>query len=139
LLFAAQIVATGLLARSVQFMVLVYMQITAAALCSLAAFIVTDRDFTVFFNRQALGPLLYLGILATFACYFLQTYAQRFISPAKAGIFLAAEALFGAVFSVIAGYDKPSPRMAAGGLIVFFSLILPDIWVTRKLKTLPKR
>jgi drug/metabolite transporter (DMT)-like permease len=127
LLFAAQIVATESLLGGMDYRVLLFLQFAAAAVCSLAAFLVTGRDFTPFLNPAGAGSVLFLGVFSTCLCYLLQTSAQRFVPSSTAAILLSMESLFGAVFSVLAGYDALSPRLALGGALVLVSVALPDL------------
>ena len=127
-LFACQITATGVLTAKMDYKVLLFLQFAAASLCALAAFLFLDRDFTIFIQPDALFPLLYLGIFSTCICYFLQTKAQTRVSSSTAAILLSTEALSGSFFSVLAGYDALSPKLIAGGLIIFLSVILPDVY-----------
>ena len=128
LFFALQIVSTGVFAPSVHHLVLVFTQFTTAAILSLAVFLLGDRDFSGFTGLRGAGSVLFLGTFSTFLCYFLQTYAQRFVASSKAGIILGMEALFGTVFSVIVGYDQPNPRMVLGGIMMLTSIVLPEFF-----------
>jgi drug/metabolite transporter (DMT)-like permease len=132
LFFALQIVSTGVFAPSVHHLVLVFTQFTTAAILSLAVFLLGDRDFSGFAGLQGAGSVLFLGIFSTFLCYFLQTYAQRFVSSSKAGIIMGMEALSGTVFSVIIGYDQPNPRMVLGGIMMLGSIILPELFAEKR-------
>jgi drug/metabolite transporter (DMT)-like permease len=135
LFFALQIVSTGVFAASVHHLVLVFTQFITAAILSLAVFLLGSRDFSGFAGLQGAGSVLFLGTFSTFLCYFLQTYAQRFVSSSKAGIVMGMEALFGTIFSMIAGYDQPNLRMVLGGLMMLSSIILPEFFA----KTGPQR
>lgn len=128
-LFACQIVATGILAPKMDFRVLVFLQLAVAALCALVVFLFTDGDFSSFLRPRGFAALLYLGTFSTCVCYFLQTKAQVRVPSSTAAIILSTESLFGAVFSVMVGYDKLDARLVAGGIIIFCSVILPDIWL----------
>jgi len=44
------------------------------------------------------------------------------------GILLSTESLFGAIASVIVGYDILSPRMIIGGLLMFIAITMPNVW-----------
>lgn len=128
-LFACQITATGVLAGKMDFRVLVFLQLSAAALCALAVFLFTDGNFTSFLEPNGAAALIFLGVFATCVCYFLQTKAQVRVPSSTAAIILSTESLFGAVFSVIIGYDRLEARLVLGGAIIFGSVILPDVWL----------
>lgn len=130
-LFACQITATGVLAPKMDLRVLVFLQLATSALCALIVFCIVDRDFAAFHNPHGFAAVLYLGVFSTCICYFLQTKSQTRVSSSTAAIILSTEALFGAVLSVMLGYDALDARLIFGGLIIFGSVILPDIWMRR--------
>jgi len=125
--FALQIVFTGIFARELHYIVLVFMQFLVASLFSLLVFIFADRGIQGFAGATGLFSVLFLGVFSTFLCYFLQTWAQRFVTSSKAGIIMGLEALFGTLFSIIIGYDHLNMRMAFGGLFMLTSIILPEL------------
>lgn len=127
-LFACHIVAITKLGHGIHHISLAFMQFVTAAVCAFVVFMITDRDVSGYATWEGGVSMLYLGILSTCLCFTLQTAAQKHLSSAKAGILLSTEALFGAVSSVIAGYDILSVRMVVGGLIMFSAIILPDVW-----------
>lgn len=127
-LFACQITATGVLAPKMDFRVLVFLQLAVATLCSLIVFLLVDRDFSAFLKPRGFAALLYLGVFSTCVCYFLQTKAQVRVPSSTAAIILSTESLFGAILSVMAGYDKLDAKLVFGGLMIFCSVILPDVW-----------
>lgn len=137
LFFACQIVATGLFARTTHHIPLVFMQLLVAAVLSCVVFLAVDRDFSGFMRWDGMLSIGYLGVFSTFVCYFLQTWAQRYISSGKVAILLASESLLGPLFSIMVGYDVFSLRMVVGGLVLFAAIILPDLWPKKKDKPLP--
>lgn len=134
-LFAGQITAVGVFAPKMDYRVLVFLQFAAAVVCALFIFLIMDRDFAVFRYPKGIAAILYLGILATSLCFFLQTKAQTHVDSSTAAIILSTMSLVGSIFSVIAGYDKLTPRLVIGGIIISVSVILPDIFI--KLKNKP--
>ncbi|MDL2219081.1 DMT family transporter [Ruminococcaceae bacterium OttesenSCG-928-O06] len=127
-LYAGHIVLTGILARTVHHVVLVFLQFVACAGWSLLAFLVVERDVSAFASLPALGALAYLGLLSTCLCFLLQTLAQKYLSSAKTGIVMGLEGFFGSLFGVVFGYDVLSGRMVAGGALMLAAIVLPDAW-----------
>jgi drug/metabolite transporter (DMT)-like permease len=72
------------------------------------------------------GALLYLAIFSSGLAYAIQTTAQKYTTSAKAAIVLAAEALWGSVFSLLLGYEPLTSRLVVGGLIITFSILLVE-------------
>ncbi|MDR0861482.1 MAG: DMT family transporter [Oscillospiraceae bacterium] len=126
-LFAGQIVATETAVSHMDTTVLLFIQFITAAVCALIAFLITERDFTPFLNPRGLGALLFLGVLSTGLCYFMQTAAQRYVPSSSAAMLLSTESLFGAAFSVAFGYDAMSLRLIVGAVLVLTSVALPDM------------
>ncbi len=130
LLFSGQIIATGVAAEKTNTVVIVFMQFLVSAVLSLIVFFATGSSFAPLANPVALLSLLYLAFFSTCLCYFLQTYAQKYVDSSKAAIILGTEALFGSVFSVMAGYDALTMAMVIGGSIIMIALILTE-WQPR--------
>ena len=108
--------------------VLSVVQLGVSALLSMIAFCVIDQArCTLKAFCSGILPMLYLAILSTGLCYFLQNWAQRRVAPAKAAILLSCEGLFGSLLSVICGYDELTPTFVAGGAIILLSVILAQI------------
>ncbi len=56
----------------------------------------------------------------------IQMVAQKSLPPTRVSLILSSESLFGAVFSVLAGYDPFSIRLVVGGCIMMFSILLVE-------------
>lgn len=103
-------------------------QLGVSALLSMIAFCAIDQArCTLEAFRSGILPMLYLALLSTGLCYFLQNWAQRRVAPANAAILLSCEGLFGSLLSVICGYDELTPTFVAGGAIILLSVILAQI------------
>ena len=132
LLFACQIVTTGILAVRMEAKVIVFLQFVVAAAWGFLMFLLTDRDFSAFLNADGMSAVVYLGVFSTCLCYFLQTTAQKHVNSTKAAIILSTESLFGSIFSVLLGYDPLSAQMVVGGVIILASIILPEFSFGKK-------
>jgi drug/metabolite transporter (DMT)-like permease len=126
-LFAVQIVATESVVKTMDYRAMLFVQFFVAAICSLVVFLITERDLTAITTPKGLLSAMYLGVFSTCLCYFFQTSAQRYVQSSTAAILLSLECLFGAVFSVILGYDPLSVRLVVGGALIFISVVLPEI------------
>jgi drug/metabolite transporter (DMT)-like permease len=126
-LFAIQIVATESVVRKMDYRAMLFVQFFTAALCCLALFLITERDLSAILRPKGFLSALYLGAFSTCLCYFFQTSAQRFVQSSTAAILLSLECLFGAVFSVLLGYDPLSYRLVIGGALIFIAVVLPEI------------
>ena len=126
-LFAVQIVASEKLVEGIDFRVLMFAQFAVAAIVALTLFFITERDFSAVLTPKGFGSIVYLGVGSTFLSYNLQTSAQRYVNSNTTALLLSLEALFGVVFAVILGYDKPSFKLFAGGALILLPIIIPEI------------
>lgn len=75
---------------------------------------------------KAIFPLIYLGIFCSFIAQTGQLVGQKKLSSSTSAIILTLEGVFGALLSVIVGYEKPTISLFAGGTIMIISLILAE-------------
>lgn len=75
--------------------------------------------------------IIYLGFFSSFFAYVVQTNAQKFVKPVKVSIFMSTEALFGAVFSIILGYDAITTYFVIGGIIALTGVVLANIFESK--------
>lgn len=106
---------------------LTVIQMVAAAILSwvLAPIMEGTQDFTVINGSMIIG-LLYLGIFSTMICFLLQNVGQKHLSPNTTSIILSFEAVFGLVFSVIFLGEEVTPKLMAGCILLFSSVILSE-------------
>lgn len=106
---------------------LTVIQMVAAAILSwiLAPIMEGTQDFTVINGSMLIG-LLYLGIFSTMICFLLQNVGQKHLSPNTTSIILSFEAVFGLVFSVIFLGEEITPKLMAGCILLFASVILSE-------------
>ncbi|WP_313339676.1 DMT family transporter [Lacrimispora sp.] len=106
---------------------LTVIQMVVAAILSwvLAPIMEGTQDFTVINGSMLIG-LLYLGIFSTMICFLLQNVGQKHLSPNTTSIILSFEAVFGLVFSVIFLGEEVTPKLMAGCILLFSSVILSE-------------
>ena len=76
---------------------------------------------------QGTLPILFLGILSTCLCYFLQTNAQKYSSATKVGVILSMEGFFGGLFSVVLGMEALTVNLVLGGTLIIGATVLMNI------------
>ncbi len=129
--FACHIAYNGKLAQSIDTASLVFLQLATSTVLSAIVFFIVDGDVTPITTLSGLLPLVYLGIFSTFVCYLLQTFCQARVGSAQVAIILGTESFFGALFSVILGYDPLSYRIVLGGAIMLAAVFLAE-WPERQ-------
>ena len=82
-------------------------------------------DYTV--AKDAIFPLLFLGIGSSGIAYTCQILGQRGTNPAAASILMSLESVFGVVGSAIFLSEKMSGREYVGCIVVFTAVILSQL------------
>lgn len=104
---------------------LVFYQMVFATIFALIAALIFE-DFTTSLDPVGAMAILYLGIFSTMLAFFLQNYAQKFVTESKSAIILATESVFGAMFSVLLLGEILSLNMIIGFVLVFIALIITE-------------
>lgn len=107
--------------------VLCVVQLGFTAIFSFVFMLISEGKSISFSLNGALLPLLYLALLSTGFCYFVQGWAQQRLSPSQTAVILSMEGLFGSLFSVIMGLDKATLTFVIGGAIILISVIAIQI------------
>jgi len=94
-------------------------------------FVFAGNTFPSAFPMDAVGGIVYLGLLATALCLFMQSYGLKYAEPAIGGMLLSLESVFGVVFSVIIYHERITFRMLAGFAVVFIAIVLSQ-WNGKK-------
>lgn len=87
-------------------------------------FVLAEQAFPTFFPPAALGGIVYLGLIATALCLFMQSYGLKHAEPAIGGMLLSLESVFGVVFSVIIYHEQVTVRMLLGFAVIFLAIVL---------------
>ena len=99
-------------------------------------FFIVDGGQLIDVNWQvAILPLLYMGIVCSFAAQTIQVIAQRHTSATTAGLIMMLEGLFGSLFSVAFGFESFTFSMAVGGSIIMIALVFMEVNFEQSRKT----
>jgi len=112
-------------------------QFGTAAICALTLGLLTETIPTVI-STADLFSLGYLAVFATTIALLLQNLGQARTTPAAASIILSLEAVFGVLFSVLAGGEELTLKLMLGFSVIFVSVIISETKLSflRKRKTL---
>lgn len=94
-------------------------------------FVLAEHGFPAEFPPAAVGGILYLGLIATALCLYLQSYGLKYAEPAIGGMLLSLESVFGVIFSVIIYRETVTLRMLVGFLVIFAAIVLSQ-WEGRR-------
>ena len=127
LFYAIHMIVLEKNAKEMNIKILIVLQITSVAAFSVLSFLFFEPSFSGFSSTPALISVAYLALFATYFAYIVQTYAQKTVKSTKLAIILSTESLFGAMFSVLFGYDVLSVQMIVGGILIFTALLLAEL------------
>lgn len=107
---------------------LTVLQMAVAGICSwiVALTFEGSLDLRVFADTGILISILYLGVIASMFCFFLQTVGQTYLSPNTTSILLSFESVFGLLFSVIFLKELVTGRMLLGCVLMLAAAILSE-------------
>lgn len=107
--------------------ILTVLQLLMAAICSWIVAPIMDGGFpAAAFQPNIIMGMLYLGLGSTMVAFLLQNVCQKYAEPNTAALFLSLECVFGSIFSVIFLHEVFTPRMLAGGIIIFMAIVLAE-------------
>ena len=86
--------------------------------------VVFTNTFPTEFPLNTVGGVVYLGLIATALCLYLQSYGLKYAEPSSGGMILSLESVFGVIFSIIIYHEKITLRMLIGFITVFIAVIL---------------
>lgn len=73
-----------------------------------------------------IGVLLYLSVVCSLLCFYLQTMGLKYIRATVASIVLSMEAIFGVIFSVMLGYEELTIQAGIGFALILLSVIMSE-------------
>lgn len=125
-LFAAHIIAVEYYAKDMNVFKLAFLQIAIAAVWFIGVALLTEPIPTAFSSR-AWFAIVYLAIFSTFACFTVQTIAQKYTSSSHASIILSLESVFAAVFGILILKEVLTPAMIIGCLLIFVAILVIEV------------
>lgn len=124
--FAAHMIAVPVFSKKRDVLLLTMLQILFSGLLAWIPAL-TVESFPLQLPARSVASILYLGVMATCGCYLLQNVGQKYTKPSAASLILSLEAVFGVLFSVIFTSELITPRIFAGFVIVFLSVVISEI------------
>lgn len=123
--FALHIIATSAATAAGSPLLLTALQMTTAGILSWLGVIFFEPDPGVIPGNAAVA-IIYLCVMCTAACFFLQTYGQKHTPPAAAAVIMTFESVFGTLLSVCLGKDKLSFQSACGFILIFAAVLISE-------------
>lgn len=72
----------------------------------------------------AAGPVLYLGVIATFAAQVIQITSQKYTDTVTAGLILITESLFASLISVVFQVEPLTQHLVIGGSLIILATVI---------------
>jgi drug/metabolite transporter (DMT)-like permease len=123
--FAAHIVSVGFFAEKVDPILLVIIQLGAAAVFSLIAALIFE-PMPKSLNSDTIFAIGYLAVFSTMLAFIIQNVAQKYTTSTHAAIILCLESVFGSVLSVIMLNEIFTSKMIIGCLTIFMAIITTE-------------
>ena len=129
---AINMVITGIVSRNRNVLLLTTIELWVVTVFA-GFFVLFGKSFPAEFPASAVGGIVYLGLIATALCLFLQSYGLKYAEPAIGGMLISLESVFGVLFSVLLYHEKITLRMLTGFAVIFLAILLSQ-WDGKKKK-----
>lgn len=126
---AVNIVISAIVCQNKNPLLLTTIELGAVAALAWVCVIFTDT-FPREFPLNTVGGIVYLGLVATALCLFLQSYGLKYAEASIGGMLLSLESVFGVIFSIIIYHEKVTFRMLVGFTVIFTAILLSQ-WEPR--------
>lgn len=101
-------------------------------------FVFAGKGLPTQFPIGAVGGVVYLGLIATALCLYMQGFGLKYAEPAIGGMLLSLESVFGVIFSVLIYHEKVTARMFIGCAVIFAAILLSQWEGEKKTKAIPE-
>lgn len=120
---AANMVITSIVSRNRNVLLLTTVELWVVTLFAWL-FVLIGNGFPGALPLGAVGGIVYLGLIATALCLFLQSYGLKYAEPAIGGMLISLESVFGVLFSVLIYRETVTLRMLVGFAVIFGAILL---------------
>lgn len=128
--YAVNIVISSIVCRKKNIMLLTAIELWVVTLFAWI-FVFAGNEIPSTFPIGAVSGIVYMGLIATALCFYMQSYGLKYAEPAIGGMLLSLESVFGVVFSMVVYHERITPRMVAGFAVIFLALLLSQ-WDGKK-------
>ncbi|MEL7646512.1 MAG: DMT family transporter [Sedimentibacter sp.] len=132
ILFAWQLVATGIFAEDKDPAVISTLQIATSAVIFMVMTVVERK--TVAFSVQGTLSMGYLSLVTTMLCFLMQTTGQKYTSTTHAAIILSLESVIGSIIGVIFLNEKYSSLTIVAYAVIFAAILAAELgfeWILK--------
>lgn len=129
--FAFQIYLTGIFGKKIRPSILNFLQMFTAFCLSVIGLLFSCK-INLSLSTRGISAIIYLGVVSTAICYFLQTAAQKHVDETKSAIILSMEAVFGTLFSIILLGEKLTIKMIIGGIMILSAVLMSELQIFKE-------
>ncbi|XOQ64494.1 MAG: DMT family transporter [Bifidobacterium crudilactis] len=127
-LFAINLVLSGMFAKKFDMLMLTLIEFATAATLFTGGALITDPiPQAAAFSWTTLASLAYLIIGSTLVAQNFQNLAFSKVPAAQGSLILCTESLFGLLFSVVLVHEHISPTNLVGFALIFFAIVLSEL------------
>ena len=120
---AVNIVITSIVSRDRDVLILTTIELWVVTILAWILVFFGNR-FPTEYPMDAVAGIVYLGLIATALCLYMQSFGLKYAEPAIGGMLLSLESVFGVVFSVILYQEQITLRMIVGFAVIFLAIVL---------------
>lgn len=125
--YSAHMIVLGSIGKRHDVLALTLVQLAVTALfCTAAALSPWTEPFALPTSGSIWFALVVTGVLASAVAFAIQTYAQRYVPPARTALILITEPAFGGVFGWIAG-ERLGLSGLAGAALILIGMIVSEL------------
>ena len=104
-------------------LLLTTIELVVVMFCAWISVFLTGGMPTKLYSEATIG-IVYLGVIATALCLFLQSYGLKHAEASIGGMIISLESVFGVIFSILIYHEQVTRRMWLGFAIIFAAIIL---------------
>lgn len=120
---AINIVISSIMCQKKNPLLLTTIELSVVAVLAWIFVFITDTVPSEF-PISTVSGIVYLGLVATALCLFLQSYGLKYAEASIGGMLLSLESVFGVVFAIILYHEKVTLRMIVGFAVIFLAIVL---------------
>ncbi len=129
--FALHILSIEYFSKDMNGFKLAFLQMAfAAVLCIVMAFITEPVRLSL--SQREWTAILYLAVFSTFACFTIQTIAQRYTSSSHASLIMSLESVFAALLGVLLLGEVMTIKIILGSVLVFAAILIVEVNFDKK-------
>ena len=109
-----------------------FFQMVTVGLGGLILSLFSQSNLTNIFTGNNLYSFLYLAIIATGLCYFVQAWAAKKVSEVVLSVIISSQAIIGAIFDVIVFQTQVTLQLIIGSILISIAILYLTIETKKK-------